>query len=183
MFYLRIYSSHVLFFSPALSIFPAIDLVTFKQSTKPLVDAPDATLALPSSDVLASRIEVINFGGPRVGNKEFAELVYSLHFFTRRFVNHADLVPQTPPMFMGYEHYPEEVWIRGTDYFVCHETDKNGEQWFADEPKLKHKSNKWNIFKSLIFENPHCSISLGFASLKLDDHFLYFDRVDTSKCR
>ncbi|KAF5362154.1 hypothetical protein D9756_002150 [Leucocoprinus leucothites] len=64
---------------------------------------------LPST----TTFKIVTYGGPRVGNKAFADYVDS-HFpdVVFRIVNKRDFVPIYPPRFLGYEHAEGELHIR-----------------------------------------------------------------------
>lgn len=54
-------------------------------------------------------VAMITFGSPRVGNKDFADLLCDLPI--QRFVNCCDIVPQAPPPSLGYVHVGELDFI------------------------------------------------------------------------
>jgi len=91
----------------ALSIFCAMDLVSQR--------------IIPSN-----RISVINFGQPRVGNKNFADYFNSQNVFVARVTNQRDIVPHVPMRFLGYYHERTEYWFPSnvTTFVVC---DGSGE--------------------------------------------------------
>lgn len=50
--------------------------------------------------------EIITFGCPRVGNKEFSDYYVSLSISTTHYVNGSDIVPVTPPWLLGFRDVP-----------------------------------------------------------------------------
>eukprot|EP01113_Clastostelium_recurvatum_P036018 TRINITY_DN5080_c0_g2_i1.p1 TRINITY_DN5080_c0_g2~~TRINITY_DN5080_c0_g2_i1.p1 ORF type:complete len:336 (+),score=68.32 TRINITY_DN5080_c0_g2_i1:97-1008(+) len=69
--------------------------------------------------------EIYNYGSPRVGNNEFAQLYESLPMgkATFRIVNQADIVPHLPPLGLKYYHVPREVWFNDDVFTLCSETE------------------------------------------------------------
>lgn len=61
---------------------------------------------------LRSKIGLIGFCSPRIGNAVFAQIVQNSGFrFTRHITNTGDVVPLLPPAWAGYAHYSEELLI------------------------------------------------------------------------
>ncbi len=52
--------------------------------------------------------QLYTFGSPRVGNKTYINFVQLDHF---RYVNNNDIVSRTPPVWLGYRHCGQEVYI------------------------------------------------------------------------
>lgn len=62
------------------------------------------------------QIEAIHsFGAPRAGSLGFTSTIKTPH---RRWVNHHDFVPHTPPAWKGYTHHGEELYFDGEGVFV-----------------------------------------------------------------
>ncbi|KAI9183724.1 hypothetical protein H9P43_004642 [Blastocladiella emersonii ATCC 22665] len=79
-----------------------------------------ATDAVGTGTVPARRIRIINFGAPRVGNKEFGTMLGNLGFAgIDRLVNENDIVPHIPPQFSGYWHSAGEKYIYNGQVYVC----------------------------------------------------------------
>eukprot|EP00164_Ancoracysta_twista_P004661 GFYU01006300.1.p1 GENE.GFYU01006300.1~~GFYU01006300.1.p1 ORF type:complete len:337 (+),score=56.03 GFYU01006300.1:84-1094(+) len=74
-----------------------------------------------------SRMHMIHFGSPRVGNAKFAAFFTSMtrNSVIARVVHARDAVPHLPPEATGYRHFPQEVWEKHGEYKVCDRT--NGE--------------------------------------------------------
>eukprot|EP01080_Neovahlkampfia_damariscottae_P010684 gene10684-3305_t len=74
---------------------------------------------------LKNRIELMTFGKPRVGNKEFSNYVKKTVQQHYRVVNKKDIVSRIPPRFTGYYHSPQEIWFptNGTSYRMCSKTE------------------------------------------------------------
>ncbi|KAI7854479.1 Alpha/Beta hydrolase protein [Circinella umbellata] len=100
-------------------------------------------------------VELITFGQPRVGNKQFAEYVVSTGIPYKRAVHARDTVPHVPdnasPLYKFY-HAGEEFWDDNELFVVC----PNG------------------------IESNKCSSSLGVGSSPLD-HMRYFG-ITTGIC-
>ncbi|KAI9014885.1 Alpha/Beta hydrolase protein [Gaertneriomyces semiglobifer] len=64
---------------------------------------------------MGDRIKVFTFGEPRVGNKMWADWVYTLPFSKNIFrVTHDDdVIPLIPPRFLGFQHHRAEHWLDG----------------------------------------------------------------------
>jgi hypothetical protein len=60
---------------------------------------------------LKLRVTCINFGCPRVGNKEFADLVSQFVPSFLRIVDGADIATVLPPRILGYKHGTKKVMI------------------------------------------------------------------------
>ncbi|KAK9708199.1 hypothetical protein K7432_009772 [Basidiobolus ranarum] len=75
-------------------------------------------LSIPAISTLrakipSSRIYLHTFAQPRVGNKDFASLVYNVFGVNRlaRVTNHWDPVPGIPSLGASYFHHPNEIYI------------------------------------------------------------------------
>ncbi|KHN85682.1 Lipase -like protein [Toxocara canis] len=81
--------------------------------------------------VPATKIKLITFGEPRVGDYEYASIHDSMLPYSYRVTHKADLVPHLPMKHLnGYRHHGDEVWYNndmtnGSEYQQCrmHETD------------------------------------------------------------
>lgn len=56
-------------------------------------------------------VRVVTFGSPRVGNAVFAEWFKATVPQNVRFTHNRDMIPSLPPMYMGFSHIPQEVWL------------------------------------------------------------------------
>ncbi|TKR87350.1 hypothetical protein L596_011761 [Steinernema carpocapsae] len=81
-----------------------------------------------------SKLKLLTFGQPRVGDWAFAKAHDSLVFYSYRVVHNRDTVPHVPPehspaaWFDGYRHHASEVFYKndmkpGQPYTVCHEDE------------------------------------------------------------
>lgn len=75
----------------------------------------------------STKVRLVTFGAPRVGNDAFINLV-RIHFPEPRdrirVTNGQDVVPHLPPFLMGYRHAPQEIYTPpgakdGTVSFAC----------------------------------------------------------------
>lgn len=62
---------------------------------------------------------LITFGSPRVGNKQFSDLVSNITSY--RVTHYYDLVPHLPFEFLDYHHVRQEIWYNedNTDFTEC----------------------------------------------------------------
>jgi hypothetical protein len=109
----------------------------------------------------SSKILLSTIGEPRTGNADFSRLITSLNFgVLERAVNKADPVPHLPLNSPGsFHHRSAEIWTNPNDgkTYVCNNND-NG-------------------------ESSDCADTLPLRTLKIDDHFNYFDfAVETKGC-
>lgn len=67
----------------------------------------------------------INFGSPRVGNKEFVESFNSYNITSYRVTHYYDMVPHLPEEFLGYLHVANEIWYneQNNEYKICDDND------------------------------------------------------------
>ena len=105
-------------------------------------------------------VRLITFGSPRVGNSVFASWYSKTIPQHLRFTHNRDMIPSLPPMYMGFSHIAQEIWIvdvvpSRTLIGVC---DGTGE-----DPKC-HRG----------------ACSLGFCS-SLTDHLLYLSEMYTPR--
>ena len=97
------------------------------------------------------KIEMNNFGMPRLGNSAFASDFAKFVDISWRMVHQDDIVPHLPPSDVGYHHVATEVWSKNhtasgaLEYIVC---DGSG-------------------------EDPKCSDSVPAADYSADEHNTY----------
>ncbi|KAI8069605.1 hypothetical protein BC940DRAFT_236594 [Gongronella butleri] len=111
-----------------------------------------AAQSLAATLDLYQRIEILgrhnlilyNYGQPRLGDKAFAAYAANTGLTHNRVVHHADVVPNLPPIAMGYLHSGLEYWI-------------------------KNENGSYTNLCPASFENPHCSDSLA-ALGNIEDH-------------
>ncbi|KAI9098707.1 Alpha/Beta hydrolase protein [Phlyctochytrium arcticum] len=72
-------------------------------------------------DAYKNRIRVYAYGEPRVGNKAWADWVYTLPFYERmyRVTGKSDIVTLIPPTWMDFRHHRAEYWIKGGKTTQC----------------------------------------------------------------
>jgi len=67
-------------------------------------------------------VRLLNFGEPRVGNKEYYQAALVHLPGLQRMVDNADCVCALPPEGLGYHHEAYEIWetpTGGNNYKVC----------------------------------------------------------------
>ncbi|KAF7721090.1 hypothetical protein EC973_005420 [Apophysomyces ossiformis] len=71
-----------------------------------------------------SNMKIYTYGGPRVGNPDFAYYVTGTGIDLFRTVNNRDIVPHLPPQSFGFLHPGVEYWINGgkDDVKICDKT-------------------------------------------------------------
>ncbi|ESL12119.1 lipase [Trypanosoma rangeli SC58] len=123
----------------------------------------------PYASGAVPRIELYTFGAPRVGNAAFSDWLLALFCSggheMYRITHSRDPVPHLPPMYMGFEHGPHEVWYDNagsTSYRNC--SDEGGTECPA-------KSTA---------EDPACSNSI--LPIHLPDHLLYLGECTSCVC-
>jgi hypothetical protein len=79
----------------------------------------------------ASKVELVTFGSPRVGNDDFAGFMNFIfqtsatdpavgNYETRRFTNQDDPVIHLPPTFLLFQHINQEIWVSmGNQTVAC----------------------------------------------------------------
>ncbi|KAF7721089.1 hypothetical protein EC973_005419 [Apophysomyces ossiformis] len=67
-------------------------------------------------------MSIYTYGGPRVGNPDFAYYVTGTGIKLLRTVNGRDIVAHLPPQSFGYLHPGVEYWIKGGNVKVCDKT-------------------------------------------------------------
>ncbi|KAI0217440.1 hypothetical protein L0F63_001368 [Massospora cicadina] len=103
-----------------------------------------------------NKIRIVTYGQPRVGNLQFANWFNKQPVTMTRVVNEDDLVPHMPPIFTGYFHTHNEMYIRNNVSTVC--------------------STKY-------LEDPNCSLFRIF-NLTPDDHSITWGlSLDRMKCK
>ncbi|KAI8387506.1 lipase precursor [Blakeslea trispora] len=95
------------------------------------------------SRINSSNLSIFTYGGPRVGNKAFAEYVVKSKVPVFRSVNKMDPIPQTPPTLSGYVHPGVESWKKLTGSVQICNTQ---------------------------LESPQCSVSTAAAANNMMDH-------------
>lgn len=106
-------------------------------------------------------VRLISFGSPRVGNAVFAEWFQKSIGPHWRFTHNQDIVPSLPPVYMGFRHSAQEIWI--VDRFVDFHTLVGFCDGSGEDPKC------------------HASVChLGLCS-SLMDHLLYFSAMHTPR--
>jgi len=95
-----------------------------------------------------TKVTVITYGSPRVGDVHFSMLFMSTLNNTIRMVHEKDIIPKIPSYtFLGYYHTVQEVWDHNNAFQLC--DSENG-------------------------EDDNCSRSVGILSGSLVDHYNYF---------
>lgn len=108
--------------------------------------------SLSSLNVTASRISLITFGSPRVGNKAFAKSFNSIPFQRLyRVTNTNDIVPHLPPMNTGYMHVMKEYWMSLDGYLVT-----------CSDSEEEEASDCANVYEGGLKSTAH---SLGYLGL------------------
>eukprot|EP00892_Ulva_mutabilis_P001148 jgi/Ulvmu1/11033/UM007_0214.1 len=71
-----------------------------------------AALAVPMlvRDFSPPSVRLYTFGCPRTGNQAFVDLVMQCVDYSVRFTHDHDVVPSLPPPYLGFRHFPHEVW-------------------------------------------------------------------------
>ncbi|KAG9285480.1 hypothetical protein G9A89_010955 [Geosiphon pyriformis] len=88
----------------------------------------------PEIDLMKTHQEVITFGAPRVGNKEFS-LSLNKAIDHYRFTHGNDHVPHFPSALMGWKHFGSEIWIEPLNGCDCSEDDQ-GTYWDCNHIEL-----------------------------------------------
>lgn len=71
-----------------------------------------ATIASADLHAVFGHIEQLyTYGGPRVGNEQFANLITQISPERFRVIHYADIVPHLPPQIpIPYSHFSNEIW-------------------------------------------------------------------------
>lgn len=89
------------------------------------------------SKINSSPVQIQTFGSPRVGNKRYinhAKVDYI------RWVNNNDIVTRTPPVWMGYRHTGEEVYLDSEGRIkTLTKVQRNKDMWKGFVSGLKNK--------------------------------------------
>ncbi|KAJ3410186.1 hypothetical protein CcCBS67573_g00886 [Chytriomyces confervae] len=88
-----------------------------------------------------SRITLLTFAQPRVGNPTFAQWVNSFQFSrTQRVTNQDDWTPHLPPLFSGFKHFHDDLWIasKDGDTIVCADDGGDEENGISDAKGTKN---------------------------------------------
>ncbi|KAI8367850.1 lipase [Choanephora cucurbitarum] len=75
-------------------------------------------LLASESNITSDNLMIVTYGGPRVGNRKFAEFVEKSNVPVLRSVNQLDPIPQAPPRVSGFVHAGVEAWRRSTNSVV-----------------------------------------------------------------
>ncbi|OBZ80292.1 Lipase, partial [Choanephora cucurbitarum] len=98
--------------------------------------------------ITSSNLKIFTYGGPRVGNKAFANYVVNSKVPVFRSVNKSDPIPQSPPPTVGFVHPGVEAWKKVT-----------GNVQICNTP----------------LESNQCSSSAGMFAFNMMDHMQYYD--------
>ncbi|KAF7721427.1 hypothetical protein EC973_004692 [Apophysomyces ossiformis] len=96
-----------------------------------------------------NNLSIYTYGGPRVGNPEFAYYFAGTGIKLQRTINGHDVVPHLPPQAFGFLHPGVELWVK----------DDMGTVHICDDKEL---------------DNRHCSNSI-VPYTNVPDHLTYFD--------
>ncbi|KAI7872514.1 Alpha/Beta hydrolase protein [Spinellus fusiger] len=64
-------------------------------------------------------LSIYTFGGPRVGDSNFAYYFASTGISLKRTINNRDIVPHLPPQSLGFLHPGTEYWIHNNEVDIC----------------------------------------------------------------
>ncbi|KAJ3114185.1 hypothetical protein HDU96_002451 [Phlyctochytrium bullatum] len=107
-------------------------------------------------------VEMSIFGCPRLGNFEFARMMDTTLKISRirRVVHSSDRIVRVPPTPTGYRHFGDEMWMDITNKrtLLCKDVVQG------------------------LDESPSCVNSLSFASLGINPHNSYWDRLASTAC-
>jgi len=104
--------------------------------------------------------DVVTFGQPKVGNREFVRAFLKLYpNGIKRFVHNRDLVPHLPPAAMKFEHISNEIYQVDGKYEVCRVNER--QNWLAD---------------------PKCSTGVNADRLSIQNHHFYLGFNSQTKC-
>lgn len=71
-------------------------------------------------------IQLVTFGSPRIGNKEFSKEFINTQIPTQRITHWRDIVPHLPEELLGYYHTPSEKWYNQDNSIMKDCNDKDG---------------------------------------------------------
>ena len=94
-------------------------------------------------------IQLVTFGSPRIGNKEFSQEFQKTNISHQRVTHWKDIVPHLPEQILGYYHTPSEKWYNEDNSVMIYCNDEDG------------------------YEDPSCSNSLYCTSTS--DHLYYLN--------
>lgn len=80
--------------------------------------------------VTQDRIQMINFGSPKVGNKYFQESFNNRIIHSTRYVNGGDLVSLVPFDWMGYKGVDDKLYIKKNKFPYFSIADHNHENYY-----------------------------------------------------
>jgi hypothetical protein len=96
------------------------------------------------------KLEVYNYGQPRLGNKKYADFVNSILIQYWRFTHNKDIVPHLPPIKdFGYFHSCREVF--------------------------ENPDNKLALCSETNCEDPKCADQYGTSQTDVSDHYYYLN--------
>ncbi len=85
----------------------------------------------------SSPIQIQTFGSPRVGNKRY---INHAKVDTIRWVNNNDIVTRSPPVWLGYRHTGQEVYLDSEGRIkTLTKTQRNKDRWKGFVSGLKNK--------------------------------------------
>jgi hypothetical protein len=148
-------------------------------------------------------IYLYTYGSPRVGNKDFSDLLYNYKNNSYRIVNNRDPIPHLPPAMTKYhlyQHIHNEIWIvdkefceldeKQSDLFNCKVIPtyifcdiENYNDNFSESYSYQSENYNDNFhfhsyqskYNNKNQENKNCSYSL-YKALNIYDHMNYFNK-------
>eukprot|EP00835_Amoeboradix_gromovi_P002460 NODE_140_length_17926_cov_0.139620.p6 type:complete len:331 gc:universal NODE_140_length_17926_cov_0.139620:11970-12962(+) len=126
------------------------------------------------------RMKIVNFGSPRIGNKPFALLVTRLVRECWRVTHGHDVVPKSPPRFLGYHHFPNEIWL--VDVINIPKSKDYTSDAFKPSLKTPFETINTKSYVCDLFDDRRCSISTG-SSPFVDEylHLVYWNLISSSQ--
>ena len=118
------------------------------------------------------RLSIISFGAPRVGNRQFALLISRISDESYRVTHGSDIIAKQPPRFIGYHHYPSEIWL----------ADEYNGPGDAFKPTLTTPFDNINTTAYIcdLFEDKRCLLSTPYRPFEDDYLHLVYWRETTS---
>ena len=102
--------------------------------------------------------EVVTFGCPRVGDKDFANAYFNaFNRKTTRYVNYVDPVPFTPPWLKGFRHATPATWFNGQTWgkLTACQWVKNAVRLFKTDKTEFIKDHFMNSYVQAMSTNPN----------------------------
>ncbi|KAI9290940.1 alpha/beta-hydrolase [Neoconidiobolus thromboides FSU 785] len=95
-----------------------------------------------------NKLNLYTYGGPRIGDPDFARFVNRHGFTIGRFVNENDVVPHLPPEISDYNHHQRELWVNGYNTKLCsanylEDEDCSYQEWYR--PSVQAHRRMWDI--------------------------------------